>query len=549
MAEVGHLCDACVSALRCSFASGSNGNHHSTLGAVRQAVRDGCFVCSRTWNVDEQGLFSAKHDQEKSIYDESHLPVMCRANFTSAGGDKGEQFICLFVLGSQMFTEFRIVAKKALKPSYTSPWPALEDRTSSSRSLDQAYDWLTCCRAQHGPCNRLSGSGKWLPTRLIDVGSEGDDLWKLSVVAEDLLHPSSPPYITLSYRWGTEPSIVLLGSNIDEFRGGKPICDLPLTFRELITVSRRFSIRYAWIDALCIIQDSPQDWASESAAMRHVYANSACTIAASASSGPEGGLFRSRHPELMRPGVVNIAYGDGMSEDYYIWEKDYWSIHFDRSELLKRGWIFQERFLSPRVLYFGHEQILWECMTDNKCEGFPGGIPDHTSDKSSHAVSQVVASRSSGLDGQEAPFSDDMFNLWGGLVERYAGCSLTKQTDKLAAFAGIAKLFQENTGDEYVSGLWKTCLAEMLCWKVFHPEPGPADYLAPSWSWASVQSSVGAPLREQGRKNVNLVSVMAIETTNREADPTVGVRYGSEANGYTRQIRTNVFNNKQAVIV
>ncbi|RSL51153.1 hypothetical protein CEP54_011578 [Fusarium duplospermum] len=370
----------------------------------------------------------------------------------------------------------------------------------------------------------MSESGKWLPTRLIDVGSEGDDLWKLSVVAEDGLHPSSALYITLSYRWGTEPSIVLLESNVDKFRRGQPIIDFPQTFQDLITVARRFSVRYVWIDALCIIQDSPQDWASESAAMRHVYANSVCTIAASASSGPEGGLFRSRQPELMRPGVVKMARGDEMPEDYYIWEKKYWSMHFNRSELLSRGWIFQERFLSPRVLYFGHEQILWECMTDNKCEGFPGGIPGHTSDKTSHAISQVAAPRSSELDDEVTLFSDGMFNLWGGLVERYSGCSLTKQTDKLAAFAGIAKFFQENTGDEYVSGLWKSCLAEMLCWKVSSPKPDRAGYLAPSWSWASVQGSVEVLAREKGHRNACLAFVMGIETTNREADPMIGVR-------------------------
>ncbi|KAJ3468234.1 hypothetical protein MRS44_002299 [Fusarium solani] len=291
---------------------------------------------------------------------------------------------------------------------------------------------------------------------------------------------------------------MLLKSNIDEFCRGKYITDLPQTFQDLITVARHFSIRYVWIDALCIIQDSPQDWVFESSTMRDVYANSFCTIAASASSGPEGGLFRSRQPEQSA---------------------------LQLSELHTRGWIFQERFLSPRVLSFGHDQIMWECMTDSKCEGFPDGVPSQESDKSYHALSRLAAPRE---DDQEPLFSERTFQTWKVLVEDYSKRSLTKPTDKLVAFAGIAKLFQEGTGDEYIAGLWKSRLVEMLNWRVTTPGPGAVDYLAPSWSWTSVQSSVTIEYMPAIGDNVKLVSVMAIETINREADPTVGAIFEDE---------------------
>lgn len=405
---------------------------------------------------------------------------------------------------------------------YGSPWPPLDDRTSSLRSLDQACGWLTSCCVQHPSCSALSKSEQWLPTRLIDIGSEGDDSWKLRVVAEDGLHTPAP-YIALSYRWGAEPSIMLLKSNMDEFRRGQYITDFPQTFQDLVTVARHFSVRYVWIDALCIIQDSSQDWVSESATMRYVYANSLCTIAASASSSPEGGLFRSRQPEQARPAVVKIAFGDKAPEDFYIWDSEYWLSHFGRSELHSRGWTFQERFLSPRVLSFGHDQIMWECMTDHKCEGFPGGVPSHESEKSYYPLSKLRAPRQ---DDQRPLFSERTFQTWISLAEGYSKCSLTKPTDKLVAFAGIAKLFQENTGDEYVAGLWKSRLVQMLDWTVTTPGPGAVDYLAPSWSWAPVQSSIKIEYRPTVWPNVNLVSVRAIESINREADPTVGVSYG-----------------------
>ncbi|KAG7425967.1 hypothetical protein Forpi1262_v012127 [Fusarium oxysporum f. sp. raphani] len=83
------------------------------------------------------------------------------------------------------------------------------------------------------------------------------------------------------------------------------------------------------------------------------------------------------------------------------------------------------------------------------------------------------------------------FNLWSDLVQQYSRCDLTRPSDKLHAIAGVAKLFEEFTGDEYVAGLWKSYFAAMLDWRVFDPKSrDPAGYRAPSWSWASVDSPV-----------------------------------------------------------
>ncbi|KAG4263650.1 hypothetical protein FPRO03_09957 [Fusarium proliferatum] len=83
------------------------------------------------------------------------------------------------------------------------------------------------------------------------------------------------------------------------------------------------------------------------------------------------------------------------------------------------------------------------------------------------------------------------FNLWSDLVQQYSRCNLTRHSDKLHAIAGIAKLFEEFTGDEYVAGLWKSYFTAMLDWRVFEPKScDSTGYRAPSWSWASVDSPV-----------------------------------------------------------
>nr|CEG03971.1 unnamed protein product [Fusarium acuminatum CS5907] len=57
--------------------------------------------------------------------------------------------------------------------------------------------------------------------------------------------------------------------------------------------------------------------------------------------------------------------------------------------------------------------------------------------------------------------------------------------------AGIAKIFEEATGDEYLAGLWKSRFVESLNWHVYDPKPSRSlDYRAPSWSWAAIDGAV-----------------------------------------------------------
>lgn len=92
-----------------------------------------------------------------------------------------------------------------------------------------------------------------LPTRLIDIGLDGETHWKLCIPSKGQISPSAA-YMTLSYSWGESADhIKLLSSNLDDFRRGRPIRDLPWTLFDLVGVARRFSVRYVWIDSLCIM--------------------------------------------------------------------------------------------------------------------------------------------------------------------------------------------------------------------------------------------------------------------------------------------------------
>jgi hypothetical protein len=149
--------------------------------------------------------------------------------------------------------------------------------------------------------------------------------------------------------------------------------------------------------------------------------------------------------------------------------------------------------LSPRVLHFTKDQIVWECFTETKCETFPRGMPLGIVTKEPFARSQPFQELGPLHNNGEA--SDLMgwktLSAWRELVKQYSKCDLTYTSDKLPAFAGLAKAYQEMTGDVYLAGLWRSYFLHQLDWRVYTPgDKVPIKYRAPSWSWASVDSPV-----------------------------------------------------------
>ncbi|PYH67665.1 HET domain-containing protein [Aspergillus vadensis CBS 113365] len=423
-----------------------------TLVAFRNASQEDCVICSTIFNMSEQHRLAWSDTSSKYWQ-----PLQYRVQ--------------------------KYAGEEACN---------MESDTSSATTLATAKEWFLHCHSEHKLCHKLSTfDSARLPTRLIDIGHDGDTNWFLRIMQEQSSLSTRLSYMTLSYRWGSDANFTLLSSNIAQFEQGAPICDLPQLFRDFITVARTFRIRYVWIDALCIIQDSIDDWEAEAPNMRHVYANSACNIAASVSKSPEESMFRSREPDKIRPRMVWSSLSSDRPSFHYIFEKRYWDRQISNGPLHKRGWVFQERFLAPRVLYFGEDQILWECLSEHKCECFPCGIPAHSSDKNMDALFDYMPTMD-GVDPQSRePMSLEGFNLWNDLVQRYSCCDLTNPSDKMIAIAGIAELFQDITGDEYVAGWWKSRLLESLDWRVFEPqERRSACYRAPSWSWGSVDGPV-----------------------------------------------------------
>jgi Heterokaryon incompatibility protein (HET) len=156
----------------------------------------------------------------------------------------------------------------------------------------------------------------------------------------------------------------LMMGNLNQFIEGMDITELPKTFQDAIQLSRRLNNRFLWIDSLCIIQDSKEDWLKESVVMGDIYKHALCNIAATAAPDGRTGCFLERNPLLAQPCRVHIdSYPGPRSKSgvYDLAPQLFWEQGLLQAPLLQRAWVVQERTLAPRVIHFGKNQLFWEC--------------------------------------------------------------------------------------------------------------------------------------------------------------------------------------------
>ena len=92
----------------------------------------------------------------------------------------------------------------------------------------------------------------------------------------------------------------LTSSSEQHFKNLIPWQPLPDTYKDAIKVTRKlrsaFGVSYIWIDALCVIQDSAENWQQESSAMGDTHRSSFCNLAACVGPDSYSGLFQDCDP-------------------------------------------------------------------------------------------------------------------------------------------------------------------------------------------------------------------------------------------------------------
>lgn len=407
-----------------------------------------------------------------------------------------------------------------------------DTHTGSSSAFRIASAWLAECLKHHPYCNTIVALEAQLPTRVIDVGSveRRNDVCLLETEGR-----MTGNYIALSHCWGGNSHAQTTITTLPVYVSKIDLNILPKTFADAIRIARQLGIRYLWIDSLCIIQDSPNDWESEASQMGTYYKNALVTISAAHGSNSDAGLFVKRDSLSTQPCLVNIKYSNDWRQAY-VYARDT-SFQLSRSSLgelkkplplYSRSWVLQEQLLSLRTLTYGKFGISWRCQTMRFDERAPLAMKtdDFIKDKSDNVVTfrgdpreiettmaelqrnwifprrslDVIPGGAKGFqifhkNEHCSPTSDHFMQDWGRLVQNYTSRGMTHQTDKLIAISGIASIISSSKSLEYTAGIWNgshEMFVQGLLWSASKRGPRLLD-VAPSWSWASIECEVNWP--------------------------------------------------------
>lgn len=220
--------------------------------------------------------------------------------------------------------------------------------------------WLQACDKGHRDCVPTGQPTHYVPTRLIDVGSEGFPTVKLY----ETLPQDSMRYLALSHPWGSPPHFCTCPKNLNDHKIGISLELLPNTFRHAIQITRKLGLQYLWIDSICIIQGPEGDFNKMAKRMEDVFSQAYCVLAASSAKGQTDGFLKPRRQRIHHV----VPCGDKNVPAYLCEFMDDFQSDVLEGPLSQRAWAFQERALARRTIFFTDTQTYWECGDGIQCE-------------------------------------------------------------------------------------------------------------------------------------------------------------------------------------
>ncbi|CAH0047177.1 unnamed protein product [Clonostachys solani] len=327
----------------------------------------------------------------------------------------------------------------------------------------------------------------------------------IDVTKKKVVDSADDRYVALSYVWGTAPFLRLLQSNRSElYKDGALDArnnDVPKTVQDAMRVAGQLGLRYLWVDALCIVQDDLNEKAEVIGAMDLIYSRATLTIVAASGSNANSGLpgldsgsrdlgpyhFKNRFPES----VYEFSVARSRPSD--LLGSSTWST---------RGWTYQERLCSHRLLIFTEQQVLYLCGVSSWCEDTVLETNDprvNYEEQPLYGLNLPNDETLSFMREVEKAQSVTPFQEYVKMVNEYSKRDLTYPGDIIDAFAGGLARFQRNCEAKniqlnFIFGLPTTWFELSLLWRHVdgsHAErrsqkwrhPSGVEIAFPSWSW------------------------------------------------------------------
>ena len=162
-----------------------------------------------------------------------------------------------------------------------------------------------------GSLRAPANDAKILPSRLIDVSAIHASNPTVSVIETSSSESGDVKYAALSYCWRANETNMLTGNSSGQII--LRVSTLAPTIQDAVSITKRLGLKYIWIDAFCILQDSQQDKEKELGKMSHIYANAEFVIAASAAADSSERFVAERDPLSVNPCLIAVRGSPGKS--------------------------------------------------------------------------------------------------------------------------------------------------------------------------------------------------------------------------------------------
>lgn len=352
--------------------------------------------------------------------------------------------------------------------------------------------WLHRCETYHSPLERTETMPSNEQSRDLGVALRAIDVVDECIV----ILPALTRYLALSYVWGGVKGLELTKGNLEILMCRKSLTidvnwtRIPQTIKDAISLVTFMGERYLWVDSLCIVQDD-SDKHFQIGNMHHTYENAVLTIVAAYGAHANAGIPGIRLEQSTR----NIRQFQERIEGNLTLANRLpdITVAVDESVWNTRGWTYQERILSQRLLLFTGDQIYFQCSHGASfCEDL---VEEDNEENllTTGQLEEITPGTINVLQPQDAAPAIN-FNLYTTSVKSYTSRSISFQADTLNAFAGVLQCLKPRFRSKFVFGLPETELDMAILWQpVSSGRPREDDsghLLFPSWSWAGWDGKV-----------------------------------------------------------